>query len=132
MIIPKNETEQFLLSVTKNCKTLINQTHRKAEETLELKITKLRQIFHFNPAVEVKEDWAVGSNSLEVYNSVFNITERNNKFELHKYPDGKTVSVSYEKVRDEIERVLEITDITATDLQDDIIAHLLLKNLEIK
>ena len=36
-IRPKNETEDLLLS-TKNCETLIEQTHRKAEETLEFKM----------------------------------------------------------------------------------------------
>ena len=35
MIRPKNQTEGLLLSLTKNCETLIKQTHRKAEETLE-------------------------------------------------------------------------------------------------
>ena len=34
MIRPKNKTEKSLLSITKNCETLIEQTHRKAEETL--------------------------------------------------------------------------------------------------
>ena len=34
MIIPENETESLLLSITKNCEILIEQTHRKAEETL--------------------------------------------------------------------------------------------------
>ena len=31
MIRPKNETEYLLLSITRNCETLIDQTHRKAE-----------------------------------------------------------------------------------------------------
>ena len=35
MITPKNETENLVLSITKNCETLIEQTHRKPEETLE-------------------------------------------------------------------------------------------------
>ena len=35
MIRLKNQTEDLLLSVTKNCETLIKQTHQKAEETLE-------------------------------------------------------------------------------------------------
>ena len=35
MIRPKNETEELLLSKTKICETLIEQTHRQAEETLE-------------------------------------------------------------------------------------------------
>ena len=56
MIRPKNQTEVFLLSITKNCETLIDQTHRKAEETLEIKMTKPRGTFHFNPPVDVNED----------------------------------------------------------------------------
>ena len=31
MIRPKNETEDLLLSITKNCETLIRQTYRNAE-----------------------------------------------------------------------------------------------------
>ena len=31
MVRPKNESEDLLLSITKNCETLIQQTHRKAE-----------------------------------------------------------------------------------------------------
>ena len=59
---------------------------------------------------------------LEVYSSVFNITEENNKFQLYKFPDEKNGGVSCEKVRDETEKDLDISDITATDLQDEIIA----------
>ena len=40
MIRPKNQMEDLLLSITKNCETLIEQTHRKAEETLEFKTNK--------------------------------------------------------------------------------------------
>ena len=29
MIIPRNETEDLLLSITKNCATLIKQNHEK-------------------------------------------------------------------------------------------------------
>ena len=36
MIRPKNETEDLLPSKTKNCETLIEQTHTKPQETLEL------------------------------------------------------------------------------------------------
>ena len=82
MIRPKNETENLLLSITKNCETLIQQTHRKAEETLEIKMNKSREIFHFSPPIQIKGDWMVGSVDLDVYNSIFNITEENNKFEL--------------------------------------------------
>ena len=59
---------------------------------------------------------------LEVYNCIFNITEVTNKFELYKFPDEKAAGISYTKVRDEIEKDLDISDITAVDLQDDLIA----------
>ena len=119
-IIPKNEIEDLLLSIVKNCKMLIDQTHRKAEETLEFKMNRSKQTFHLNPSIQVKGDWMIGLTGLEVYNSVFNITEENNKFELYKFPDEKAGGISYTKVRDEIERDLDFADITATDLQDDI------------
>ena len=75
MIRPEKEPEDLLLSKTKRCGTLIKQTHTKAQETLEFKWIKSRQIFQFIPPVEVKEDWMIGLPSLEVYNSNFSITE---------------------------------------------------------
>ena len=75
MIRLKNETEYLLLSITKNCETLFEQTHRKAEETLEFKMIKLRETFHFNPPILIEGSWMVGLTDLEVYNSFFNITE---------------------------------------------------------
>ena len=81
---------------------------------------KQRKTFHFSQPIQIKSDWMLGLTSLEVYNSLFNITGEINKFKLYKFPDEKSVGVSYENVRDEIERDLENTDITATDLQDDI------------
>ena len=127
IIRPKNEIEDLLLSITKNCETLIDQTHRKAEETLEFKMIKPKETFHFNPPIQVKEDWMLGLIDLEVYNSIFNITEENNKFELYQFPDEKRGGISYTKVRDEIEKDLDIEDITAADLQDDIIAPIIIK-----
>ena len=127
MIQPKSETEDLLLSITKNCEMLIEQTHRKAEETFEFKMNKSREIFHFSPPIQVKGDLMIGLVDLEVYNSIFNITEENNKFELYKFPDEKAGGISYIKVRDGIERDLDIEDITAQDLQDEIIAPIIIK-----
>ena len=126
-IRPKNETEDLLLSITKNCETLIQQTHRKLEETLELKMIKPRQAFHFNPPIQTKGDWIIGLVDLEVYISIFNITEENNKVKLYKFPDEKAGGISYLKVRDEIERDLDISNITASDLLDDIIAPIIIE-----
>ena len=67
MIRPKNET--------KNCETLIKQTHRKAEETLEFKMNKSKETFHLKPPIPIEGLWMIGLTDLEVYNSIFNSTE---------------------------------------------------------
>ena len=41
----KKETERILLSVTKNCETLIKQTHRKAEEILAFNLPNQEKRF---------------------------------------------------------------------------------------
>ena len=55
MIRPKNQTEDLLLSVTKNCEMLIEQTHRKPEETLEFKTIKPREIILIHHQSRLKE-----------------------------------------------------------------------------
>ena len=116
MIRPKNETENFLLSLTKNCETLNEQTHRKPEETLEFKMTKPRETIHFNPSIKTEGDWMLGLIDLEVYNSIFNITKENNKFEL--YTDTFD-EFSFEELKDEIEEILNIPEITDNHLEDE-------------
>ena len=64
----------------------------------------------------------------EVYNSIFNITEANNKFELYLFPDSQSGGVSYKKVRDEIEKDLELSNITATGLQDENLGPTVIKD----
>ena len=56
----------------------------------------------------------IGLTSLEVYNSFFNKTEHNIKSELYKFPNSKSGGISYGKVRYDLEKDLEISDITAT------------------
>ena len=126
MIRPKIRTEDLLLSITKNCETLIQQTHTKPQETFEFKMIKPKETFHFKPPISIEGSWMIGLTDLEVYNSIFDITEENNRFELYKFPDEKAGGITYEKVRDEIERDLDISDITATDLQDDIIGPIII------
>ena len=119
MIKPKNETQNLLLSITKNCETLIEQTHRKPEETLEFKMLKSKEIFHFNPPIQTKGDWMLGLIDLEVYNSIFNITKENNKFEL--YTDTFD-EFSFEELKDEVEELLNIPEITDDHLEDETLA----------
>ena len=118
MIQPKNETENLLLSITKNCETLIEQTHKKPAETLEIKMVKPREIFHFKPPMVIKGDWMIGLVNLEVYNSIFNITEKINKFELHRDTSDK---FGFLELKDELEEILDISHITNKHLDDEIL-----------
>ena len=118
MIQPKNETEDLLLSITKNCEKLVEQTHRKPEETLEFKMLKSREKFHFNPTIHTEGDWMLGLIDLGVYNSIFNITKENNKFEL--YTDTFD-ELSFEELKDEAEEIPNIPEITDSHLEDEIL-----------
>ena len=60
----------------------------------------------------------VGLTTLEVYNSISNITQENNKFEL--YTDTFD-EFSFAALKDELEEILDISNITSEHLQDDII-----------
>ena len=119
MIKPKNETEDLLSSITKNCEKLVEQTHRKPEETLEFKMLKSKEIFHFNPPIQINGDWMLGLIDLEVYNSIFNITKENNKFEL--YTDTFD-EFSFPELKDEVEEILNIPEITDGHLEDETLA----------
>ena len=87
MIRPKTETEDLLLSLTKNCETLFEQTHRKAEETLGFKMIQSKLTFHFKTPIPTDGSWMLGLTDLEVYNSNINTTK--SKFQLYKFLDEK-------------------------------------------
>ena len=78
MIEPKTKKEDLLLSIAKNCETLKKQNYAKPQETIEFKLTKPRETFSFEPSINVDLDsnWLVGLTNLEVYNSIFNLTEK--------------------------------------------------------
>ena len=119
MIQPKNETEDLLLSITKNCETLIEQTQRKAAETLEFKMIEPRETFHFKPPIQTKGAWMLGLIHLEIYNLIFNINHTNNKFDLF----GDTFDeFSFEELRDEVEEIFNIPNITDSNLEDETLA----------
>ena len=118
MIKPKNETEDLLLSITKNCEKLVEQTHKKPEETLEFKMNKSKGTFHFNPPIQIKGDWMIGLTDLEVYISIFNITEENNKFEIYRDTFNKFGLL---ELKDELEEILNISHITTEHLDDEIL-----------
>ena len=115
-IQPKTETEALLLSITKNCQTLIEQTHRKAEETLDFKMIISKETFHFKPSIQNRGDWLQGLIDLEVYNSVFIITKENINFELYtaifdEFP--------FLELKDELEEILNIPTFTDSHLEHE-------------
>ena len=118
MIRPKNEIEDLLLSITKNFQKLIEQTHRKPEETLEFKMDKSTQTFHFKPPIQVKEDSMLGLTDLEVYISFFNLTEENNKSEIYRDNSNK---FGFLEFKDELEEILNISHITNKHLDDELL-----------
>ena len=58
----------------------------------------------------------VGLLSLEVYSSIFNINTTNNKFQL--YTDNFE-EFSFEDLKDELEEIFKISDITSYHLQHE-------------
>ena len=123
-IQPKSEIEDLLLSITKNCEKLVDQTHRKPEETLKFKMIKSRETFHFDPPIHTKGDWMLGLIDLEIYNSIFIITKENNKCEL--YTDTSD-EFSFEELKDELEEILKIPNITDSHLEDETLAPLIVE-----
>ena len=81
-------------------------------------MTKPREIFHFTPPIEIKEDWMLGLVDLEVYNSIFNITEENNIFELYRDTSDK---FGFLELKDELEEILNISQITSEHLDDEVL-----------
>ena len=99
-----------VLSLTKNCETLIKQTHIKAQETLEFKVTKPRETFSFTPSINLgcDSEWMIGLTSWEAYKSTFNITEGKIKLKHYKLSDLMNDKGIYETMRVEVGKELRI------------------------
>ena len=55
---------------------IVENTHSKPQETLEVKMNKQKESSSFDIPLELPEKWMIGGTSLEVYNTVYNITEK--------------------------------------------------------
>ena len=71
------------MSIAKSNLDFVENTLSKPQETLEIKMTKQKESFSFDSPLEMPEQWMMGVTSLEVYNTVYNITEKSNKLEIH-------------------------------------------------
>ena len=77
-----DKKESLLLSIAKSNLDIVENTLSKHQETLEFKMNKQKESFSFDIPLDLPEQWMMGVTSLEVYNTVYNITEKNNKFKL--------------------------------------------------
>ena len=71
------------MSIAKSNLDFVENTLSKPQETLEIKMTKQKESFSFDSPLEMPEQWMMGVTSLEVYNTVYNITEKSKKLEIH-------------------------------------------------
>ena len=93
---------------------------------MEFKLSQPRETFDFNSPIQIERDWMLGLTSLDLYNSIFIITEENNKFELYTDNFDK---FSFEELKDELEEILNISDITPYHLQHEKIGLLIIQSL---
>ena len=100
----------------------MNNLTKKWKKRL-ISILTTRETFHFNTPVEVKENWMIGLQSLEVYNSVCKTTEEINKLELFTGPLYD--ELSYTTLKDKVAEVLGPSDISTEDSD-----QILLKSIE--
>ena len=77
-----------------------------------------KEKFHFKPPIQVKGDWMIGITDLEIYNSIFNITQETNKFELYRDSSNK---FGFLELKDELEEILNISHITNEHLDDGVL-----------
>ena len=77
-----DKKESLILSIAKSNQEIVENTHSKPQETLEFKMNKQKESFSFDIPLELPEKLMMGVTSLEVYNTVYNITEKNNKLKL--------------------------------------------------
>ena len=82
--ITYDKKESLHLNIAKSNQEIVKITHSKPQETLEFKMPKQKESFSFDVPLELPEKWMMGVTSLEVYNTVFNITEKNNKLDILK------------------------------------------------
>ena len=67
------------MSIAKSSLDIVENTLSKPQKTLEFEMTKQKEPISFDVPLELPEQWMMGVRSLEVYNTVNNITEKNNK-----------------------------------------------------
>ena len=109
-----DKKESLLLSIAKSNLDIVENTHSKPQETLEFKMNKQKESFSFDIPLDLPEQWMMGVTSLEVYNTVYNNNEKNNKFKiLLKDEQLKSLNVDTQLVMN-VEYLYRICDMQST------------------
>ena len=74
-----------MLSIAKSL-DIVGNTLSKPQEILEVKMSNQKESVSFDTPLELPGNWMMGETSLEVYNTVYNITKTNNKLKMF-YPE---------------------------------------------
>lgn len=78
-----NTTEELLLAIARSNEEILKNVITKPQNTLEFKTNKSNDNFQFDQPHNLNDgEYMLGLISLEVYNTVFNITEKNNIIRL--------------------------------------------------
>ena len=106
-----------MLSITKNCETLIKPTYTKPQKRLDYKLTKSGETFSIKPSINLGLDFngMVGLTCLEVYNCFFFQKEEKTKFE---FCTDTFDEFSFAELKDELEEILDLSNITSEHLKD--------------
>ena len=108
---------ELLLLIKKYTDTLIEQTKRRPQETLEFKMNKQMQTFSFNPPLNLVEEgkWLLAVSSFECTNSVYNINNENNSFSITV--PGHWESKSVEKIITDLNKLLKLRSENGIELR---------------
>ena len=82
MDLNNDKKESHLLISAKSNQEVVENTHSKPHKTLEIEITKQKESVSFDVPLELNEQWIMGVTSLEVYNTISNITNSIDKLKI--------------------------------------------------
>ena len=77
-----DKKESLPLSIAKSNQEIVENTHSKPQEFLEFKKAKQKEFFSVDVPLHLDEKWMMGVTSLEIYNTVYNITEKSNNLQI--------------------------------------------------
>ena len=85
---------------------------------MEFKLNKQREALHFKTPISSERSWILGLTSLVVYNSIFNLTEKNNKLEL--YTQHLDSEFPFNELKDKVAEALGLSDISIEEKENEI------------